>query len=400
MRNPLTLFHRRDADEVFVRRLDFPGSEPADRRALLVYSREPLKETLLDLSEVGDPAALAQRVTQLRGALTHGGGILAVIEYSELGSHVMIYVEGASQSFPPPEEIVFLRPGVPPSSQRLPARKIDLRVGEHLILPIDDEAEKKLGALLDHLGWLPPDLEATMQNMLRRPSFEGRIERVEELLEGARNNDRASLGERLAGPVPLWAFLVSILLLVALGAFQLIAPGTVGGAREPAAEMQGHTVSGAMRLIAQSLGQARESPLAELYESHFKGSRNMQRKLPKDQDAVWGIIKLLLLKEGRVEGDLIDLLASTREDASPFKVMLSPQGNIDLGENEWKMLYHLTCQAFSKACTKSCLPYRENEVLSEMTLLKDAPECRDAGRAMVVPAVTALQELNDYIPSR
>jgi hypothetical protein len=58
----------------------------------------------------------------------------------------------------------------------------DLAMGDHLIVPVSAEAEERLQSFCKELKGFPSDLETSILNIIRRPSLEWRIERIERTL--------------------------------------------------------------------------------------------------------------------------------------------------------------------------------------------------------------------------
>lgn len=125
--------------------------------------------------------------------------------------------------------------------------ELQLRRGEHLIVPVSSRAEERMLQLRDLLGDMGPDVEALVLHTLRSPSLEARLGRLEEAVEldrsgrsrapwwSRRGRQRAKAAVRPAGEGAGWAaqrsrrpgpltmvlLVLLVLLLLAAGWFAL-----------------------------------------------------------------------------------------------------------------------------------------------------------------------------------
>src|SRR5262249_3318517 len=124
-------------------------------------------------------------------------------------------------------EWVELKPGT---------KEITLEAGSHVLLPLDRGSQQALENLRQGLEYLPLDYEITLLNVLRRPSLEWRVSRLERAVQPEqpardRPNDRAG-ANILTTPFSSSRFsvfrlaVIFLLLVLAIAAYFLVWPHT------------------------------------------------------------------------------------------------------------------------------------------------------------------------------
>ena len=84
----------------------------------------------------------------------------------------------AAREYDPPRHLLRLSSVGNPGFLDITDR-IDLEVGDHLVVPVSVGAESRLRAFYQNVQNLPPDLQSSVLNVIRRPSLEWRVERIE-----------------------------------------------------------------------------------------------------------------------------------------------------------------------------------------------------------------------------
>jgi len=147
-----------------------------------VYMRRRVNAVEFSDQEVKhrDLAAFHREITTSLRA--HGGGIVVVASGEGTSRNIDISAI-ASGSYVPASRYTVLRPGYP--SHWLPldnAAKITL--GSHLLIPVDPDAEEQLQTVMSLLNWFAPDVEALVSTAIGRPSFDVRLDKLENRLLG------------------------------------------------------------------------------------------------------------------------------------------------------------------------------------------------------------------------
>lgn len=312
------------------------SSAPAPRSAWAYVPRE------VDLSqfvnwEVSSQEQFNQLLAETREEVQKHGGIL--VEASVHNNVIRLTLFSGNGA---PRKILRLRPAGDPQFESF-SNSVDLEAGEHLIFPVSVAAQQKLETFEDVCEGFPADLRSSLFNVIRRPSLEWRIQRIEEMLslepptqaERQRSHQhQATFLEKLSRwflwPIPAgWVAAAVLLLLGTFVAYKLW-PGDAAVIEEtntPAAETEQGTVPvdvppatlpdkpavdpGPSPIAPASTASANgEQPLDDLfqalagspetsttgkiYKSHFKPWTGKELKYPSP--SVWGIAKLEALR--------------------------------------------------------------------------------------------------------
>jgi len=229
--------------------------------------------------------------------------------------------------YAPPKQVLRLSPAAAARFEDITG-KADLAVGDHLVVPISATAEKRLGDFCRDLDGFPADLKALVLNVIRRPSLEWRIHRIERTLknlppatqaEQQREQGRSGkflnrLRRAIMRPIPLGPAIAAMLLLAG---GTLFASHKLSSAKEegndpaptsatPSPENQsdkdpqsspqspsaeaGEKADALKDLFEALKGSDDRSPLKKLYNSHFQG--HDQAPFNGSSPVVWGIAKL------------------------------------------------------------------------------------------------------------
>lgn len=157
---------------------DFPSyREEFGSCLILVGSNGPTKIPEKERSE--DPHQYLHRVKK---ALNNGGLLIAVRAQGNSPKASVGIVESAT--YPAPRKMLRLSIDRSPEWVELGgldkrAVDVDLRLGDHLVVPASLRSEEVLDNLLRALKYLPQDCEMNVLNVIRRPSLEWRVARLE-----------------------------------------------------------------------------------------------------------------------------------------------------------------------------------------------------------------------------
>ena len=289
-------------------------------------------------STAASPEEFDALYSDLRSAIQQSGGIVVfAIDYNDV-ARVQIY-RTAAPGYAPPETMLRLRPFGDATPEKI-TNKVDLEISDHLLLPVSRDSEARLNELRDNLKGLPSDLESSIINIIRRPSLEWRLERIERTLSlpSASQADqkqnrvrRDGLLEELYGyvmwKVPIGPAVVVALLFTAgvLFADYRLRPSakdagdgttttskaavTNSGARKagivtdpPAAQskVELKDFNSSLAALFSALKVSNKAGVKELYASHFKDHQKDPWNTP---DISWGITKLQALQLGLIQQD-------------------------------------------------------------------------------------------------
>ncbi len=156
----VTLFAPRQARSERTARL---GTEPDD---LLVYCHRGIKA----------PANLVDMEKHVLKQLQDGGGLLIRAPGAKLTVNTI-----PRGDYKPPRRALLLTAGRPAEFVSLGPDSL-ATLSDHLIVPVDRDADEHLERLVSVLSWFPSDHETMILNLIRSPSLDWRMQRVEERL--------------------------------------------------------------------------------------------------------------------------------------------------------------------------------------------------------------------------
>jgi hypothetical protein len=181
----------------FRNRADDPGETyelqietPKGSYAVSIYARRPLPSSALKNHQVKDRNAVDRVLADLRRVVGDGGGggwIVTAIDEGSARRLTARVVEGGYLE--PVSRFWLLEPGRPAASVKADEKGQRAVVGSHLLVPVDETADQRLGEFVGHLGWLPPDLESLVLHAIRRPSLDARLNKVERKVFGETADD-------------------------------------------------------------------------------------------------------------------------------------------------------------------------------------------------------------------
>jgi hypothetical protein len=301
----------------------------------------------------------------------------------------------------------------------------DLETGDHLLLPVSEDAEAQLSAFREDLKGLPSDQESSVLNVIRRPSLDWRIERIERTLslspatqaEQQRSRERkTSFLERLYDlvmrPIPIGPALVGVLLLSAgiLYAHGRFAPApnedpdkalTSSSPGDPGetppeqpAEPAPPTVEtvkptpgdlqASLDALFKALDASGDRSVKKFYESHFKGH---QREAFKSSGISWGITKLQALQLGLVDKNHLMLnTTSAQTDAKNFYRDPQNIAALEKDKNALALLAYTWCQQSGRA------EFPSTDVDSRTLSIPIGRTCADLKPEDAVPGLNALTD--------
>jgi hypothetical protein len=306
---------------------------------------------------------------------------------------------------------------------------VDLKVGEHLLVPVSQAAEERLRSFYDDLKGLPTDLETSILNVLRRPSLEWRIERIEKILslppatqtewQRSRIRNETFLEKLLrifmwripAGPVAA-ALLLTVGSMAAFGKFTAADARQeqgqehteeAGGNREKskgassqAADKRDENkikLSAAEDPLQKSVDELfvalkakGEGDLKSLYTSHFQG--HQRDFFSKSSPGIWGIAKLQALRWSLLVNDNATL-TKVDHQAQVKEAYASPTARsaLEADKSAARLLAWSLCQAYGKAE----MPATNTEPREALQVPADQ-ECKELKREDAVPGLEALTD--------
>ena len=167
---------------------------------LLFYSKKDLDENFyIEKINAKNQAIYTAFKANLRNSMRESGGGLLVEEKPACDSlDVVISILGAGDYFDPPKAIYYIEYGgyLYERAFTEDALRLPLAKDAHIILPVDAVAECHFRSFREHYSsWFPTDFETNMLNLLRRPSLDLRIERLERIIterDSLTGNDTAA----------------------------------------------------------------------------------------------------------------------------------------------------------------------------------------------------------------
>lgn len=319
----------------------------------------------------------------------HGGILVEARAHNDVIRLTLFSGNGA------PRKMLRLRPVGDPQFESF-STSADLEAGDHLILPVSAAAQQKLETFDKVCEGFPTDLRSTLFNVIRRPSLEWRIQRIEEMLslepptqaeqQTSRQHSpafRVKLPRWLLWPIP--AGLVAAVVVLLAGAFvgSKLWPGNATVTEEtstPATETKGETVPAgtppvtpsdkpsitpiresimddskpkanveqSLDSLFQALKNSSEtSAIGRLYQDHFKEHAGNEFKT--GSPVVWGIAKLEALRLGLIQETDLTLLGI--DARTPFKLLLEnlPKNNkLTSDTKALELLAWSACQRYKK----------------------------------------------------
>jgi hypothetical protein len=384
-----------------------------------VFAREKVNLARFANSTVSSDEERKNLHQEIQGALQAGGGLLVYARpHNEVVKVQLFRVE--IPGYVPPKRMLRLSLSGDAQFETITGNA-DLEVGDHLLIPVSRDAEARLNALRDDLKGLPSDLESSVLNVIRRPSLEWRIERIERALsmpaatqaERQRSRTRkltfpGRLYDLVMRPIPIGPAVGVALLLMAgsLFAYDRLAArgGNLPPETPPAAETP-HTppapspkspedsqvkagdTKPALDALFAALEGSKNKALQTLYGSHFKG--HQEDPFGDTSPVVWGIAKLEALRNGLInESD--PLLAGADRQAGIKALYSGQKGKGTLTDPETlSLLAWSSCRKFRKAE----LPATNAEPKAALPFAT-APACNQWRSEDVVPR---LETLTDWV---
>jgi hypothetical protein len=124
-----------------------------------VYSRKRMSSTSLrsrTLNGKSDRKAAFAQLGQDIGREGGGGWLVATID--EPGTrHLAVTAIPGPGGFNPPRQFVLLSPGRSATTLQTDDKGQKVPLASHVLVPVDEEADRILGDLLAYLAWLPPE---------------------------------------------------------------------------------------------------------------------------------------------------------------------------------------------------------------------------------------------------
>lgn len=387
---------------------------------ILVYSPEKVDLSRPAVVSVASDKEYQALVKEIKNLLPPGGGILAQLQ-SHNGFTRTALTIFKGPNFKPPQKMLRLSPAGPPRFENIP-EAVDVPMGDHLVVPATDEAEKRLAAFYDELKGFPADLASAILNVIRRPSLEWRIERIERALNRPaatwkeEQRSRARSGtflEKLLRiamrPIPVGPAIAAALLLTAgsLAAYDKLftAPDAASqetgkkeekiedknegkppdldseesGSNETTEEDTDITnLENSEKGFSDALQGSQNSAIKKLYQTYFK-----------DQpESFWGMAKLQALQLELMREDDPLLGDATIPGAGKLRDLYQKnKGTLEAHQPALLLLAWSHCQQDEKAQ----FPKTSSELRNSLPLKPDLP-CTDLNPEVVQPSLDALTE--------
>jgi hypothetical protein len=331
---------------------------------------------------------------EIQTALQPGGGLLVYAQPYNGGVKVQL-LRREAPGYTPPKRMLHLNLSGNAQLEDIKS-VVDLEIGDHLVLPVNDEAERRLTALRDNLKGLPPDLESSVLNIIRRPSLEWRLDRIERTLSippaTRAEQQRVRSGKLLdrlydlvMRPIPIGPAIAAALLLMAgtlfaHNKFSYVSNNngneyadskpkkptpadfkevtTTPKQPEPK-KIKPEDLEASMDALFTALGTTDDQPIKGLYVAHFK---DHQKDAFKSPDVSWGITKLQALELGFIDKNhpkfkLNDRLAWTdTETVYRDEMNLS---NLKENKNAVDLLAYTWCQPTNTPALPATSKYEE-----------------------------------------
>lgn len=171
----LTFFSvKRSRDVIRIYEVGPPGNPDTQ---VLVYSPEKVDLPSQTAKGMLSDGEYKDFLKEIRTNLAPRGGMIAQVS-SHNGFVQAVFFPVKAQGYTPPSRMLRLGPASSPRFEELP-QKADLPVGDHLVVPVSAEAETRLEVFHEVVDGFPSDLALSILNVIRRPSLEWRIERLE-----------------------------------------------------------------------------------------------------------------------------------------------------------------------------------------------------------------------------
>ncbi|HEX4960921.1 MAG TPA: hypothetical protein VF173_08790 [Thermoanaerobaculia bacterium] len=341
-----------------------------------------------DLSRFANAAASTEEefrslLKELQGVVQPRGGIV-LYAYDHNGLiRASPYLVG-TQGYALPQRLLRLSPAGEPSFENI-TDPIDLDVGDHLVIPVSKDAEARLKAFHQDVKDLPSDLQSSVFNVIRRPSLEWRIERIERTLSLKpatrfdQQRSQARKGKALdrffhlfMRPIPIGPAVAAALLLMAgsVFAYEKLSdyrnekgtpisetpspnsptptPTPVKPQSTPASNPSSKELDGTLSELRSAVEKSKRPAIQKLYSSHLKNPWHFWQA-GKATSTFWGMAKLQALQL-KLLGDDDSMLANPAAQTS-VKNLYGKPANSDVligNDKALNLLGWVACQGSKK----------------------------------------------------
>lgn len=393
---------------------DYPEIE------ILIYGRERVDLSQTAQQTVTTDEEYKSLIRSLKAALSRGGGLLAELQPHNGFTRVALTLIQA-QGFKPPRQMLRINSSSPAKFEEMQESPDDIALGDHLVIPVSADAENRLQAFYEQLKGFPADLESSILNVIRRPSLEWRIERIERSLslpqatlasQQSGQPRRETIWEKLLRTfmwrVPVGPVVASALLLTAgsLAAYNqlhrrsepensqvtqpnqptstpLVSTQRPASSSKPATSA---TLASSLNDLKGALEASQNSALQSLYQSHLKDNWDQRNK---SAPFFWGIAKLGALRLKLIE-EADPMLRDVNAQTSA-KAVLRGDDSLKALEGDAKTL-NLFLWSCCERSSKPELPQTANDP-SPVTL----PTTRTCDAITSEDAIASLDELTAWV---
>jgi hypothetical protein len=394
--------------------------------------------------EISSEEQFNRFLAEIRAAIQERGGLL--VEARVHNEIIKVSLEGQERNgYAGPRKMLRLRASGDPRLEAIP-QSVDLMAGDHLILPVSAAAQQRLETFDEVFEGFPEDVRSTILNVLRRPSLEWRINRLEQILsmppatpadwEKSRLRNRGSetflekLSRWFMWRLPVGA--VAITLLLAAGAvagFNRLfgdapeakqagdtsdgagsaaaatapagtPPENSNPAEQPLADSGGNSPTPdpeAEAEVKESLGElfkaledSENASIKTLYDSHFKDYTG--NVFGGGSPVVWGLAKLEALRLGLIQ-ETDPLLGNAEIRTAVKNVFSDPAKGRALTDD---------ANALALLAWSSCQRYGQPALL-----VKDGDTApfqlatgRDCGKITSENAIAGLEDVTEWVKDK
>lgn len=319
-------------------------------------------------------------IKNLQGLIQQRGGILIQSRaHNEVVKTQMIQVK--TPQYTPPRQLLRLSPASRPHFEKITGSE-DLEIGEHFVIPVSAEAEDRLRVLCKELNGLPTDMESSILNLIRRPSLEWRMDRIERTLSlppanwADQQRERAKRGDFLdklhravMWRIPIGPVIAALLLLTStVAAYDKyfaheeqatdarktdektdsnIQASSTAKTVSPVADAQvkdaaSDSLEESLEDLYTALGASRNDDIQKLYTTHF------MNQSANSQTLGWGMAKLQALQLGILTTN--DSLLGSPQNLTGVKNVYNQKGIAALKDHEdsRNLLAWASCRAFGR----------------------------------------------------
>jgi len=179
MDSPITFFGTRTQIAQQLKQIDAIGPDRPHR--ILLFAQVPFHDTSRESQRFDENEQITPWFhDRIRELMRRGGGTFAHLTPDGRGGWTVGVERGPFEGYRPAHRALLLRAEGSPVEISLDGSLHRLEPGQHLLVPVDEEAQRRLLNLAENLRDLGEDLETLIFDTLRRPSLDYRLSLLEE----------------------------------------------------------------------------------------------------------------------------------------------------------------------------------------------------------------------------